>query len=129
MNPMNILISVLAAMLVVSCNEAAQPTSHVENGKQTRDVLDARVTSCDGLAKEIEDMTQTTAELRKVLRDMAFVTCAVKVPLGAPMTLGPLPTPDCGSDGVAVLVDVGKTTGVPGWICQDRWGHSHEVPK
>lgn len=101
MNPMNILISVLAAMLVVSCNEAAQPTSHVENGKQTRNVLDARVTSCDGLAKEIEDMTQTTAELRKVLRDMEYLTCALPNSKPKETVIDPGPKPDC-SPGEAV---------------------------
>lgn len=91
-------LALLPAVLLSGCFfKPAEPTAHKEDGKEVRDVLDARVATCTDLAHEIAIMTQTTAELRKVLLDMELLTCASKEGLGS--TSGP--PPDC-SPGTAI---------------------------
>lgn len=42
-----------------------------------RELLSRVVTSCAQLKQEINDMTQTTAELRKVIGDVAQLSCSL----------------------------------------------------
>lgn len=87
-----------------------------EAAKPSAELMRRPVNNCDALAKEIEDMTQTTAELRKVLRDMEYLTCAL--PNSKPKESFLPDIPRCGANGMAVLVDVGG--GNPSWICQPK---------
>lgn len=92
------------AVLIVACaivlwDAVKQPEVHI--AYPSNEIMKRPVNNCNELAKEIEDMGQVTAEIRKVLRDMEYLTCALPNAKPKETVIDPGPKPDC-SPGEAV---------------------------
>lgn len=66
---------VSAVLLVISIFLANPPKPKPQIAPASDEIMRRDVSTCDAVRQEIEDMGQTTAELRKVLRDVARLTC------------------------------------------------------
>lgn len=88
------------------------------------ELLSRVVSSCTQLQQEINEMTQVTAEIRKVMGDVVHLSC----PKSSTEWIPPNPPP-CPDDKFAALISEPGHYGFPSWACVSKeTGKAPEQP-